>query len=237
MRTLTPPSCLRDAQLYFAGFSEALNTVTYLHQSLGCAGGGTAPEARFYSCANAGRLRSYSSSSEPAATHEHGREDVCREDLYSRKPFRASCSHRKWGFSVSLHFEWKAFQLSGRDELFRQRILESAAPRGNASNLAVILSGGPHHFSKHKGHTRELYRNVSDRFVWPEEWVQEYLRVPSGSPTRDPSQLVRHNASSTQRCSSHRCVTATAAWCSLLTVARSNNIPLPPCQLQSTAAC
>lgn len=174
-RSLTPPSCLRDAHLFFAGFSETLNTVTYLHQSLGCAGGGTSPEARFFSCASSGRLRSYAARAD-ALPSDHANEDVCREDLYSKKPFQATCSHRKWGFNVTLEFEWKAFQWSERDRLFRRRVLALAANiRAGSRNIAVVLAGGPHHFSRWPEHKKEYYKNVSDAHVWPDAWIHEYI--------------------------------------------------------------
>lgn len=77
-RSLTPPRCLADASLYFVGFSEMLNKVTFLHESLGCSGSGTAPEDRFYKCTSAGRLRGYAAH-ERAPPTEHGVEDLCRE--------------------------------------------------------------------------------------------------------------------------------------------------------------
>ena len=78
-RTLTPPRCLAGAHLYMAGFSETLNTLTWLHQALGCSGSGTAPEDRFFKCTSAGRLRSFATDPRAPPT-EHGVEDLCREE-------------------------------------------------------------------------------------------------------------------------------------------------------------
>jgi hypothetical protein len=37
------------------------------------------------------------------------------------------------------------------------------------------LGGGPHHFSKHADHVQSLQWQVEDSFIWPQEWLSEYV--------------------------------------------------------------
>lgn len=92
----------------------------------------------------------------------------------------SKCSHPKgkWGFNITISFEWKAFQLSARDASFRERILRASSTHASPPKpIAIVLSASPsHHFSKFANHSKNFYRSVSDHFEWPQAWIEDYLQ-------------------------------------------------------------
>ena len=89
-------SCLRDARLYLRGYSELRQVASWLHEALRCKGAGlTAMD-------ECQRAQTPSGSAFPPAD-SYRNLSTCREQLYSRQPYRSACSTH----NVSMHFEWK----------------------------------------------------------------------------------------------------------------------------------
>ena len=96
-------SCLRDARLYLRGYSELRQVASWLHEALRCRGAGlTAMD-------ECQRAQTPSGSAWPPAD-SYRNLSACREQLYSRQPYRSSCSVN----NVSMHFEWKCVRGSSR---------------------------------------------------------------------------------------------------------------------------
>ena len=108
----------------------------------------------------------------------HLRDSLCREELYSQKPFVRHCAPRH-RVTFQLQFEWKSFMYSARDELHLQRVLQAADDAGTTRRALVLLSGGPHHFSRFGAHRRSMYHTFdldAGSWPWPQAWLDDYMR-------------------------------------------------------------
>ena len=79
----------------------------------------------------------------------------CRESLYARMPFEASCAGESaWGGAAfNLTYHWKSFQYSSRDEVLLAAA-RAAANRG--SRVIVILASGLQQFAKFPEHRESI---------------------------------------------------------------------------------
>ena len=115
---------------------------------------------------------------------------VCREDLYSRKPFEANCSGatRHWrGARFRLLYMWKSFQFSAADVLLRDAARAALRTR-RKGRVIVVLSAGLQQFLRGgdegasaaqqphlQPHRESLLHNVRDDEPWPQPWIDRYV--------------------------------------------------------------
>lgn len=156
--------CLRDSAIFLRGYSELRQLTAWLHEALRCDGDVIdVPDE----CQRAQLGRWVSGRWVSGRTLANYRNlSICREQQYSRAPYRARCE-----LNISLHYEWKSLMWSPFDEIFRQRVVEAAA---STRRVIVILNGGPHHVSQFRDHTHALHFSVADSFAFPQHWFDSY---------------------------------------------------------------
>lgn len=150
--------------LVWMQFSEMRQVASWLHEALGCAPPGLRKEDE---CLEAER-RSHPNALFPRDHHKLAR---CREELYSRAPYRShGCA-----LDISMHFEWKSFMWNAeRDARFLERVRHEAFVRPSRS-IIVLLGGGPHHMAKFEDHRQEWLWAVDDSLDWPQRWIDDYI--------------------------------------------------------------
>ena len=161
--SLSSLACLRNARLFLRGYSEMRQVGSWLHEALQCGGPGL---TKMDPCQRA--LTPPGDAFPPASSYRNL--SSCREQLYSRDPFHASCP----ALNVTLHYEWKSRMWAGSDQTFHRRVIKAAKQSPNAP-VIVIINGGPHHFANFDDHSHTYYWSMSDSFAYPQRWFDSYF--------------------------------------------------------------
>ena len=144
--------CLSGGEVFFAGFSELRHIVDAVLEGLTC----TDEDAGMYEnhllCSTNKRLITHFGHIRRglARGHKGMRDSLCREAVYSQRPYRARCQGP--GYDLRLRYEWKSFQASARDVEHRKRVLAAAARGGR---VLVVLSGGLHDMTSFRAITEQ----------------------------------------------------------------------------------
>ena len=157
--------CLRNARLYLRGYSELRQLASWLHEALRCRGDGL---TKMDACQQG---LTPSGEAWPRAK-DYRNLSACREELYSRSPYRTACPLH----NVTIHYEWKSVLWHGEhDGRFRQRVARAAregvSEGGRKQRVVAILSAGPHHFSQFLDHSHEMHFGIHDSFGYPQVCV------------------------------------------------------------------
>ena len=156
-------ACLCGTRIYMRGFSELRQVASWLLEALHCSGVGL---TNVDACQ---RGQTPLGDAWPRA-QDYRNLSACRERLYSRKPYVASCTR----FNASIHYEWKSLLFHEQyDSTFRHRV--AAAAKANPSQpVLAILNAGPHHFSQFDDHTHSLHWSIDDAYAFPQKWFDSY---------------------------------------------------------------
>ena len=161
--------CLNDGEVFFAGFSELRHIVDAVLEGLTC----TDEDAGMYEnhvlCSTNKRLITHFGSrwTGLARGHRGMRDSLCREAVYSQRPYGARCQGA--GYDLRLRYEWKSFQASARDVVHRKRVLAAAARGGR---VLVVLSGGLHDMTSFRAITEQQRKAMPASMRWPQEgWL------------------------------------------------------------------
>lgn len=155
--------CLpQSVRLYFRGYSELRQVGSWLSEALAC-------EGEALSATEACHVKLTPPGEAWPSPSQYRDLSACREELYSRHPYRTRCGAR----NATLHYEWKSRMWSEYDALFHQRLVEAAA--AGSEPVLAILNGGPHHFNHLAGHSHALHHSIPDAYAFPQQWLDDYL--------------------------------------------------------------
>eukprot|EP00966_Prymnesium_polylepis_P226460 5238517-Prymnesium_polylepis.1 len=168
-------TCLEGAEVYYVGFSEMRHMLQSVEAEMGCSATKNAQKYATSVTAHQGICSGWNNVRHHYTKMAHGygpfRDSLCREALYSEKPFQMHCNRSSYpSFTVS--YEWKSFAYSQRDLLHKQRVLAAARTR---PFVMVLLSVGAHHFTKLAGHRYESFHAVEDDMPFRQEWINNYM--------------------------------------------------------------
>jgi hypothetical protein len=191
--------CLNGGEVFFVGYSELRHIVDAVLEGLTC----TDEDAGMYEnhilCSTNKRLVAHFGHVMKglARGHRGMRDSLCREAVYSQRPYGARCQGA--GYDLRLRYEWKSFQASARDVVHRKRVLAAAARGGR---VLVVLSGGLHDMTSFRAITEQQRKAMPSSMRWPQEgWLG--LQPPDSDPkpdltlTRWPQEWIDHYVNGT----------------------------------------
>ena len=191
--------CLNGGEVFFVGYSELRHIVDAVLEGLTC----TDEDAGMYEnhilCSTNKRLVAHFGHVMKglARGHRGMRDSLCREAVYSQRPYGARCQGA--GYDLRLRYEWKSFQASARDVVHRKRVLAAAARGGR---VLVVLSGGLHDMTSFRAITEQQRKAMPSSMRWPQEgWLG--LQPPDCDPkpdltlTRWPQEWIDHYVNGT----------------------------------------
>ena len=156
---------LKHSHLLVRGFSESRQLVSWLHAALNDCSGAPPPEP------DACQLRYTLPGAIVPPPASYRNVSHCREEYYSTHPYSSHCA----SLDVMLSFEWKSSQYSMHDAAFHDKVERAvAASAQTGRRVIVLLSGGPHHFSKFADHKHSMHFSLPDSFAIPQRWVTNY---------------------------------------------------------------
>ena len=186
--------CLNGTSTVWVGNSETIELLEWLMTALSCCHRGLRLVSRFKYCTR--------------KSADFRKTALCKERLYAREPYSATCSMFGPPNSTRLDFRWKTDMRSAPfDEGTRSLVLQRAAA---GRRTILLLSGGPAHFTRHADYTRGLNSLVPEHFEIPRRWLEDYVNQTSHllrlfSPASLPPHVcvlwvpihisVRHNGS------------------------------------------
>ena len=189
--------CLNDGEVFFAGFSELRHIVDAVLEGLTC----TDEDAGMYEnhnlCSRDQRLVAHFGSRWTGLSRGHRgmRDSLCREAVYSQRPYGARCQGA--GYDLRLRYEWKSFLASARDVVHRKRVLAAAARGGR---VLVVLSGGLHDMTSFRAITEQQRNAMPASMRWPQEgWLglaliltPSLILILTLTLTRWPQEWINH---------------------------------------------